>query len=59
MKKQHEAVEAPWKHEIGAKVEVNGEEGEVVWRRENHAGARDYEVKTASGQAWHAEDDVK
>lgn len=53
------AVEAPWQFEIGAQVEVNGVPGEVVWRRENAAGARDYEVKTADGQAWHPEADVK
>lgn len=53
------AVETQWQFDIGASVEVNGVAGEVVWRRENAAGARDYEIKTADGQAWHQEVDVK
>lgn len=59
MQDEDQTVETPWKFEIGEEVEVNGVAGEVVWRRENAAGERDYEVKTAAGQGWHPEADVK
>lgn len=53
------AVEEPWAFEIGQEVSIDFEPGEVTWRRENTAGQRDYLVKTAAGEAWHPEADLK
>lgn len=53
-----EQVERPWPFAIGQAVTVAGVSGEVVWRRENSAGERDYEVKTEAGTAWIPEAEV-
>jgi hypothetical protein len=46
------AVERAWAFEIGQKVATDQGGGEVVWRRESPAGARDYLVRTKSGEVW-------
>lgn len=46
-----EAIEIPWAFEIGDSVD----EGEIVWRRENAAGEREYQI----GCDWHPESALK
>ena len=47
-------VETPWAFAIGDATTC----GEVIWRRENALGARDYLIRTADGEQWHPESDL-